>query len=54
MYYVTICSVFVIYEIEMENKKTFFWSNWEFLFGIGKITYFLALGMGLNFRPKMG
>ena len=68
--YVTIFSVFVLYEIKMETpppspskknktkqKKTnivfllvklgIFVSNWE------KTPYFLALGMGLNFGPKI-
>ena len=50
-------------EIKMENQKKkkkknffffFFLSNWEFFSGIGKKTYFLALGMGPNFGPKIG
>ena len=41
----TICSVFVLYEIKKENKKKK---------KIGKKTYFLALGMGPNFGPKIG
>ena len=53
---------YVLY-IKMENKKKkkkkiffffFFLSNWEFLSGIGKKTYCLALGMGPNFGPKIG
>ena len=67
--YVTIFSVFVLYEIKMEpppplpkktkqnkKKQTFFfcWSNWEFFVSNWEKTpYFLALGMGLNFGPKI-
>ena len=62
--YVTICSVFILYEIEVEKQKKkkkkffffffFFWSNWEFLSAIGKKNHFLAFGMGPNFGPKIG
>ena len=48
----------------MENQKKivffffffffFFLSNLEFFPGIGKKTYFWALGMGPNFSPKIG
>ena len=46
-------------EIKMENKKKkkkkiFFLSNWEFFFWNWEKTYFLALGMGPNFGPKIG
>ena len=38
--YVTECSVFVSYEIKMENKKI---KKWEFFFDeLGKKAYFLA------------
>ena len=39
--YVTICSVFVIYEKKMEDQKFFFFANLEFLSGIGKKHIFL-------------
>ena len=45
----------------MENKKKkkfffffFFFSNWEFFAWNWEKTYFLALGMGPNFGPKIG
>ena len=56
--HVTICSisVFILYEIKMENqkkkKKNFFFQIGNFLSGIGKKTCFLALGMGPG--PKIG
>ena len=41
-----------LYEIKVENQKKK--SNWDFyLSGIGKKTYFLALGMGPNLAPKL-
>ena len=55
----------MLYEIKMENKKNkkkfifFLWGGGggqigNFLSGIGIKTYFLALGMGPNFGPKIG
>ena len=45
-------------KMENQKKKKFFFflllSNWDFFPGIGKKTYFLALGMGPNFGPKIG
>ena len=53
--YAKICSVFILNEIKMgELKKMFFLSNWDFLSGIGKKTYFLALGMGPNVGLDIG
>ena len=44
-------------EIKMKNKKKnfffFFCQIGNFFSGIGKKTYFLALGMGPNFGPKI-
>ena len=37
-----------------KKKNNFFLSNWDFLSGIGEKTYFLALGIGPNFDPKIG
>ena len=57
--YVTICSVFVLYEImklrwrSKKKKKHFFLSNREFFVWNCEKTYFLALGMGPNFGPKI-
>ena len=50
------CSVFVLYEIKMENKKKKkkILSNWDFLSGYWEKKTFLALRMGLNFGPKIG
>ena len=49
-------SVFVLYEIKMENqlKNYVFLSIWEFVVWNWEKTYFLALGMGLNFGSKTG
>ena len=50
--------VFIFYKIDREPKKKFFFCQiGNFLSGIGKKTYFLALGMGgmgPNFGPKIG
>ena len=64
--YVTICPVFILNEIKMENqtppppkKKTqkkqtiFLLSNWEFFVYDWEKKYFLALGLGPNFGPKI-
>ena len=37
-----------------KKKKKFLFQIGNFLSGIGKKTYFLALGMGPNFGPKIG
>ena len=66
--YVTICSVFILYEMKMVNQKLYemkmelppsppkksFLSNLEFFGWVWEKTYFLALGMGPNFGPKIG
>ena len=61
--YVTISSVFVLYVIKMETltpppppkKNNFFWgSNWEFFVSNWEKKYFMALGMGPKFGPKIG
>ena len=53
--YVTICSVFILYEIKMENQtKIIFLSNSEFFVCNWEKTFFLALGMGLFYGPKFG
>ena len=52
--YVTICSVFVLYEIKMENlsKKMFFCQIGIFCLELGKKTYFFGIGNGAEFRPQ--
>ena len=52
--YVTICSVFVFFEIKMENpkKKTIFLSNKEFFFvELGKNILF-GIRNGAKFQPQ--
>ena len=62
--YVTICSVFVLYEKKMENQKKikkinkikksffFFLSNWEFLYGIGEKNILFSIRNGAEFQPQ--
>ena len=48
------CSVFVLYELKMENPKIYIYiclANWEFLSGIGKNILF-GIGNGAKFRPQ--
>ena len=54
--YVTLCSVFVLYEIKMENqkkkKKKFFLSNWEYFVWNWEKSILFGIGNGAEFRPQ--
>ena len=50
------CSVFVLYEIKIENKqkkkKNFFFSNWEFFVWNWEKNILFGIGNGAEFRPQ--